>query len=928
MKKGVLPATLLIALLLEGSGAARSTFDQENCSLCHIRESVFFDPSFLFSDAKKTFDEERICVSCHNGSVQDSRSVLWKGAQHPNLPAGKGREGTCTACHSPHAKGGWGVLAGSGVPLRKGGNAVCAGCHSAQAAATGAMHAGRIGGVVCQDCHSAHGGTGKALLREAGIALCRRCHASTDPARSGGHPLDVRGDGKSGGNALPGCLGCHPVHRAAGEADRSPAVCVSCHRFERGGGGPPGAGGSSHPGEGTCGTCHTFHAKTGEGGRAFRGRDIRPEELCRKCHASQWAVDVKAGRAAGTHVTTASAGGAEICSRCHKMHEAPAGTALLRSPKPYSCLECHEAQNTIREEGGIALAHPVFEKLAKGRLAEAIRDNRLVVGPLGEIVCRTCHKVHASVKGTPLLTPGVEKAESCFLCHSAMRGKIHGGPAPGTAIRCLECHPVHGQKVTGNDPWRAICRRCHPGASQHKEGGGNREHGRGGGLPGFDARGRKTPFGSVSCPTCHDPHGGGEGKKRVRKPYRPNGLLCTTCHRKEESVALTAHDLRGVAVESVCEPCHLPHGGESPWMWAPGRGAGENGEASCRSCHREGEGRGPGLGMPLPLGGHPRNILAGRPLPDRYPRIGPDGRSSRGGVVSCPTCHDVHGSGIMPGGKGIGKFLRQPATGVSADVRKAEICSECHSGKGKKHGAADCLACHPPHTSEPRESACRKCHTVEGGALFDRHRKAGGGCGTCHEVHGAGTKGEGAEEPCIGCHPATRKIRMTPHASLGSDSCGACHPVHRDPPDSAAQPRIGKVTFRPDLPCLRCHRDGGEGPVLDRMNHPDHTREVPTNYGATVLLETPVTMIGRFKEGGRPLFPLFDPAGTPSLSGVMGCLTCHDPHAGGMLDGRPKANAYLRDPGFAFLSEICTACHRGDIAGRIRAFHKIPGGGQ
>jgi hypothetical protein len=109
------------------------------------------------------------------------------------------------------------------------------------------------------------------------------------------------------------------------------------------------------------------------------------------------------------------------------------------------------------------------------------------------------------------------------------------------------------------------------------------------------------------------------------------------------------------------------------------------------------------------------------------------------------------------------------------------------------------------------------------------------------------------------------------------------------------------------------------------MKHPPHTREVPTNYGATVTLETPITMLGRFKEGERPMFPLFVPSGNRSLSGVMGCLTCHDPHAGGTRDGGSQANGYLRDPGFVFLSEMCVPCHRGENVDRVRKFHKIPG---
>jgi len=920
LKRGILCFALLLALLPAGSGASRPVFDQENCSLCHIRESVFFSPSFLAPGEEKAFDEERICGSCHNGSVQDSRAVLWKGAQHPSLPTGKGGGRTCAACHSPHVTGGWAVLAGSGVSLRRGGSAVCAGCHPDHAEKPGSLHAGRIGNAGCPDCHVAHGGSGKALLREAGSALCRRCHASIEPARTGGHPLVGRGTGKDGEIPLPGCLECHPVHQGGKGVARPVDVCVSCHRFGKGNAGP---GAASHPGEETCTTCHTFHAKAGEGGRAFRGKEIRPEGLCRRCHPSRWAADVKEGRAAGTHVTVASANGREICSRCHRMHEAPAGTSLLRSPKPYSCLECHEAQNTIREEGGIALGHPVFEKVTKGRLTETVREKGLLVGSSGEIVCRTCHKVHAAVKGTPLLSPGAEKAESCFWCHPGMGGKPHGGGAPGTVIRCLECHPVHGRKISGGDPWKDLCRRCHPGTSQHEERPGDRESGRAGDLPRFDSRGRKSPFGAVTCPTCHESHGGGEGAKRVRKPYRPNGFLCTACHMNQDTVVLTPHDLRGIAGNSVCEPCHRPHGGEPPWMWGPARGTGERGEDSCRACHLAGEGK--GLGLRLPLGGHPTNFMASRPLPDRFPRIGPDGETSRAGVVSCPTCHEVHGSGVMPVGRGVGNLLRRRAEEGSGELRNAEICSECHPGKAGKHGSADCLFCHPPHSDEARETSCRKCHPVGGGALFDRHRKAKDGCGSCHKVHGNGKKAERTEEPCLGCHPAARKIRETPHASLGADACGPCHSVHRDPPVGDVRPKLGEEIFRPDLPCLRCHRDGGEGPVPGRLRHPPLTREVPTNYGATVTLETPVTMLGRFKEGERPMFPLFGPSGNRSLSGAIGCLTCHDPHAGGTRDAASSANGYLRDPGFVFLSDMCAPCHPGENVNRVRNFHKMPG---
>jgi hypothetical protein len=358
-------------------------------------------------------------------------------------------------------------------------------------------------------------------------------------------------------------------------------------------------------------------------------------------------------------------------------------------------------------------------------------------------------------------------------------------------------------------------------------------------------------------------------------------------------------------------------------MWGPARGTGERGEESCRACHLPGEGE--GSGSRLSPGGHPTNIMSSRSLPDLFPSIGPDGETSRTGVVSCPTCHDVHGGGVIPGGPGAGMLLRRPEVGGSGSPRNVEICSECHQGKGAKHGSADCLSCHPPHSDEARDIFCRKCHAVTGGGLFDRHRKPKGECVSCHKIHGNGTIMERTVESCYGCHATARKIRETSHASLGANACGPCHPIHGNPPPVDIHPKLGEEIFKPDLPCLRCHRDGENGPVPGRLKHPPLTRNVPTNYGATVTLESPVTMLGRFKEGERPMFPLFDPSGNRSLSGAMGCLTCHDPHAGGTRDGRPDANGYLRDPGFVFISDMCPSCHRGENVDKVRKFHEMPG---
>ena len=133
--------------------------------------------------------------------------------------------------------------------------------------------------------------------------------------------------------------------------------------------------------------------------------------------------------------------------------------------------------------------------------------------------------------------------------------------------------------------------------------------------------------------------------------------------------------------------------------------------------------------------------------------------------------------------------------------------------------------------------------------------------------------------------------------------------------------------MKADLPCLRCHSVGGIGTVAKWMDHPKMKSKVSTTYGATVFLETPVVMRGKIQEGGRPLFPLFDEKGKSDLSGRMGCMTCHDPHAGSASagEGNRRGNGgFLRDPSGVFLSEICAPCHRGDADEHIRKFHALP----
>ena len=897
-------------------------YSQEKCSLCHIRESVFFAPGFASSETLKTFGEERVCYSCHNGTVRDSRDALWRGAQHPAVARrdSSGRK-RCSSCHSPHAKGGWGVLAGTSIPIRKGGDAVCTGCHAEYARARGAIHRTGFPEGGCAECHRAHGGTGKALLREARGGLCLRCHPAIAPEKSGGHPV-ARAAASGARRPYPDCLACHPVHRKEAQAGVD-ALCAGCHDFRKG----PGASGEKgHRSEARCTECHSFHEKSGANGRGLRRGDMRPGLLCGRCHAARVAEERAKAREKGTHATGPAGGGNDLCLRCHRVHNGAAGTALLINAKSYSCLECHEAQNTINEIAGIVLAHPVFEKLEKGRLAATAKARHLTLGPGGEIVCRTCHAVHGAAPKTPLLSPGMAGDGSCLFCHEGLSGRNHlpsGKAAVGPD--CGTCHPVHGKRAPvgaggTSDAWTAICTTCHAREGSHVPGAVAAAGRRPADMPGFDGRGRKVRTGAISCPTCHEPHGA-PANRRLRRDYGPSAFLCTACHREQESVALTPHDLRGISGRSICEPCHRPHGGKLRSMWGLAASEEEGAAAQCRSCHGE-----KGMGRPVPRGGHPVGIVVPRPVSDTFPLFGASGAAARNGLMTCATCHEVHGLGILLNAQGTGMLLRARAGQAADDIGRVRACLPCHQDKQATHGQADCIWCHPPHEERAAGADCRACHTVGEKGIARLHGEKRPGCGTCHRIH-APREGASAGGTCLGCHPKTANVVGTSHGGMGAGPCRACHPAHEDLEDKPVRRHGWEEIFAPDLPCLRCHREGGAGPSVAHGDHPKSRKKVPTSYGAVVTLETPIMMMGRLQEGGVPLFPLFDETGRIGLSGRMACLTCHDPHAGNKMNDGERAvaaGAYLRDPSGVFLAEVCTPCHRGSAGEHARKFHELP----
>jgi predicted CXXCH cytochrome family protein len=169
-----------------------------------------------------------LCASCHRDPTLDLGGVA-KTTIHGPL-----NTGGCTLCHDAHGGPG-------GTNLRMPEGELCQSCHEPYTP----KELGRLGARIhapvargeCSACHEPHASRGKALLKDTGNALCRRCH---DPARHS-HALAPRGT--SGFATVPAdwprdgaqfsCTGCHRPHSSPTPRlftrDRA-ELCKTCHK--------------------------------------------------------------------------------------------------------------------------------------------------------------------------------------------------------------------------------------------------------------------------------------------------------------------------------------------------------------------------------------------------------------------------------------------------------------------------------------------------------------------------------------------------------------------------------------------------------------------------------------------------------------------------------------------------------------------------
>lgn len=990
--------SLLLFLILISAGyadAARELAPQRECTTCHImwldelRQEVvrpLIDVVAMNKVMAGGAADERVCLSCHDGFVLDSRFV-WTNREyfHPvgvkpsekvNIPVRK--DGTtpfpldmngriyCGTCHSAHGRK-WEGEKDSPIFLRESNrdSMMCMICHIDRATGpaegnhpvnkdtidlpqaifdAGGKKGQRPNQVVCQSCHRVHGASAPKLLivDNANSALCGICHKDR-------YAKD-RDEAES--------MATHPVNLVS---DR---VKIAGEVIDKGGKIGPN-------GEIICQTCHRPHFANWDA--KLLVMENKDSNLCKTCHADKGSVaitkhnlNITAPNEPNVRDKTVLEGGP--CSACHVPHRGKGAKMWARVPSEKGdaiarlCFSCHFDGKVAEKKQVGKYTHPTMVNIkgADGDTELPLFSEegvRLSSRTDGNVTCGTCHNVHQWDPKDPKIGAGKEtvgngsnkflrkpfdsKSTLCMECHSDKNivGSDHDMQATARNEKnilgrttaengpCSACHLPHNgtlvrmwaKETQGDgDPVSRLCKSCHSegkaaslkqlGRFTHPVGvqianigikpidkdrwveGDKVRFGSATSwlnikaLPLFDADGRRSVNGAVTCATCHNPHQWdpkvvkeGPGKNIEGDGYNsflriannPDSSLCRNCHY-QRSVFFSKHNLqitspaeKNIAGDKVsetgpCSACHLPHNGSNIKMWGR-KLSGEEDIVSqlCKSCHSKGK-------------------AADKKTVGEYSHPVYAGISKVGGVSSLPLFFD---SGV----------------------------------KEMKDGRVVCATCHNVHqwdTNDPNStSGARKdiegditnsflriSPSLEGGLCVDCHKEKRFVMRTKHDLN-------------ISAPKALNQFGQT---VAQSGPCLSCHSVHNAQTRSRLWGRkLGEGDSIPEMRCRSCHALGqvAEKKVPKNLKHPK---------------DVIASSIGRGKGGD---VPLYTKEGERKDSGIITCPTCHNPHQwsaaredygpGNMTEGNIN-DSFLRN---LSPSIICSDCHGIDALFRYKYFH-------
>ncbi|HLB24862.1 MAG TPA: cytochrome c3 family protein [Nitrospirota bacterium] len=437
------------------------------------------------------------------------------------------------------------------------------------------------------------------------------------------------------------------------------------------------------------------------------------------------------------------------CPACHgtsDVMKAADGTVPLAVPGGVSklCYSCHGSYSNIHPVDVVpSMQAPAHLPLYEGKLS-----------------CDTCHDMHQKKTKDHLLRGFAEgrylmRPDLCIDCHGESFVKKNPHFNQKERGLCVFCHQTEPQKMDTDKTVRfrfgilRSCNFCHNLAGRNHPVNVDRDVAPPKSLP-------RDIDGSVTCATCHDPHGTADTLHFLKREYiktveasrsfNPHKNDCPACHakmpKKGQATCEVIEELRYEgSVDLLCNSCHGTHSVHPVNIF-------------------------PGPGMVIP-----------KSLP-----LGCDGK------INCITCHDV--SNCKEGKLRLRLFNEQ-------DGSMRRLCFSCHDeqkfAKYNPHkdisSGEDCLFCHE-----------RQPYKGDSASTVSFISSLGMICLRCHESYP---------------HPAgldhMRPPRMEVPADLpldhaGQVTCITCHNPHIDAQKKKTADEMDRRLRRPgDRLCDACH---------------------------------------------------------------------------------------------------------------------------
>ncbi len=268
---------------------------------------------------------EQTCLTCHEAQTKGYHGSAHAQAFNARAPINK--QG-CESCHGPgkaHAEAGGDPtkIASYKRMTPEQASETCTSCHNrgTHAMWVGSQHERRDVG--CINCHSVHAAQGEAaqLKAKSQTALCATCHRDKTKKQNRFNHMPVR-EGKME------CSSCHNVHGSANvkllnTGTTENESCTSCHQEKRG----PYLW-EHPPVVESCTTCHDAHGSNND-----RMLTAKQPFLCQRCHVTARHPPTVYEGFTLTNSQNANKMFSRACLNCHTMihgSNAPGGRAFLR----------------------------------------------------------------------------------------------------------------------------------------------------------------------------------------------------------------------------------------------------------------------------------------------------------------------------------------------------------------------------------------------------------------------------------------------------------------------------------------------------------------------------------------------------------------------------------------------------------------------